>query len=111
MSIILSWLLLSLAIAITAWILPGVRVRGAGALLAASAVLGIINALIWPILFWITIPITVLTLGIFALILNALLVMLAAKIVPGFKVDSFWWAIAFSVILAIINAVLHAIIY
>ncbi|MFO7594960.1 MAG: phage holin family protein [Desulfocurvibacter africanus] len=47
----------------------------------------------------------------FALILNALLVLLAAKIVPGFKVDSFWWAIAFSVILAIINAVLHAIIY
>lgn len=111
MSIIISWLLLSFAIAITAWILPGVRVRGAGALLAAAAVLGIINALIWPILFWITIPITVLTLGIFALILNALLVLLAAKIVPGFKVDSFWWAIAFSVILAIINAVLHAILY
>lgn len=111
MGIILSWLLLSLAIAITAWILPGVRVRSAGSLLAAAAVLGIINALIWPILFWITIPITILTLGIFALVLNALLVMLAARIVPGFAVDSFWWALAFSVILAVINAVLHAIIY
>jgi len=111
MGIIFSWLLLSLAIAITVWILPGVRVRNTGSLFAAAAVLGIINVLIWPILFWITIPITILTLGIFALVLNALLVMLAAKIVPGFSVDSFWWALAFSIILAIVNSILHAIVY
>ncbi|MFO7597726.1 MAG: phage holin family protein [Desulfocurvibacter africanus] len=102
------WLLLSLAIAITAWILPGVRVRGTGALLATAAVLDIINALIWPILFRISIPITILTLSLFSLVLNALLVMLATRIVPGFGVDSFWWAIAFSIILAIANAIFHA---
>jgi hypothetical protein len=64
--------------------------------------------LVWPILFWITIPITVLTLSLFSLVLNAPLVMLAARIVPGFGVDSFWRAIAFSIILAFSNAIFHA---
>ncbi len=107
MSIIINWLVATIAIIISAYLLPGVRVAGFGSALVAAVVLGIINAFIKPILILLTLPINILTLGLFTLVINALIIILAADIVPGFKVDGFWWALAFSVVLSIVNTVLH----
>jgi len=100
---ILHWLIATVAILIAAYIIPGVTVTLVGAIVLA-VVLGIINIFIKPILFVLTLPINVLTLGLFSLVLNALLVLLAAQIVPGFHLAGFWTAFWFSILLSLINA-------
>lgn len=101
------WLISTVAVVITAYLLPGVAVEGLFAALVAAVVLGIINAFIRPVALLLTLPLTVVTLGLFALVLNALLVLLAAAVVPGFVVAGFWWAVAFSLVLSLVNAVLY----
>jgi putative membrane protein len=103
MSFLINWLISGLAIMITAYLLPGVRVSGFVAALLTAVVLGLINAFIKPVLSLLTLPLTILTLGLFSLVLNALLIMLTGKIVSGFQVAGFWWALAFSVVLALVN--------
>ena len=105
---IIHWIISALAILITAYILPGVHVDGFVAALILAVVLGAINMFLRPILVIFTLPITVLTLGLFVLVINALLVLLASYIVPGFTVASFWWALLFGIVLAIVGAVLHS---
>ena len=107
MKTIIHWIVSALAIVLTAYLLPGAHVDGIVAALILAVVLGIINAFLRPLLIMLTLPITLLTLGLFTLVINGLLVMLAASVVPGFAVDSFWWALAFSIVLAIVSAVLH----
>jgi len=108
MKIVIHWIVSALAILLTAYILPGVHVSGFVAALVLALVLGIINAFLRPILVVLTLPITILTLGLFVFVINALLIMLAAAILPGFTVASFWWALLFSIVLAIISAILHS---
>jgi len=88
--------------------LPGVTLDGFVAALIVAVVLGAINAFVRPILVVLTLPITIMTLGLFVLVINALLVLLASSIVPGFAVASFWWALAFGIVLAIVSAVLES---
>ena len=109
MKFILHWLVYALAIAITAYILPGVQVTGVITLLVLAIVLGAINAVVRPILILLTLPLTVFSLGLFIFVINALLIMLAAAIVPGFSVSGFWWALLFSIILGIISGILGGI--
>ena len=106
MEILLSWLISALAIIVTAYLLPGVRIEGFLTALVTAVVLGIINSILKPILLFLTLPINILTLGLLTFVINALLVLLASQIVPGFIVDGFWWALAFSVVLSIINTLL-----
>ncbi len=106
MSLVINWVLSGIAIAITAYLLPGIHLAGFKAALLAALVLGLINAFIKPVLLLLTLPLTVLTLGLFSLVLNALLIMLTAKFVPGFQVQGFLWAVAFSVVLTLVNWVL-----
>lgn len=107
MNILINWLISALVILSAAYILPGVHVASFMTALVAALFLGIINAIIKPILIILTLPITILTLGLFTLVINALLVLLVAKIVPGFKVDGFWWALLFGLILSVANSVLN----
>lgn len=107
MKIIIHWIVSALAILVTAYLLPGVQVDGLTAALVLAVVLGAINAILRPILVILTLPITILTLGLFVLIINGLLIMLAASIVPGFAVASFWWAFLFGIVLAIVSSVLQ----
>ena len=107
MRIIIHWLVAAVAILITAYILPGVNIDGFVAALILAVVLGAINAFIRPLLVLLTLPISVLTLGLFVLVINGLLVMLAAFVVPGFAVTGFWSAFFFAIILAIISSVLE----
>jgi putative membrane protein len=106
MSLVINWVLSGIAIAITAYLLPGIHLAGFKAALLAALVLGLINAFIRPVLSLLTLPLTIMTLGLFSLVLNALLIMLAGKLVPGFQVQGFLWAVAFSVVLTLVNWVL-----
>lgn len=106
MEILLSWLISALAIIVTAYLLPGVKIEGFLTALVTAVVLGIINSILKPVLLFLTLPINILTLGLLTFIINALLVLLASQIVPGFIVDGFWWALAFSVVLSVINTLL-----
>lgn len=96
------WLVAAIAIGIAALVTPGVEVTLLGAFVAA-VVLGALNLFIRPMLILLTLPITILTLGLFSLVINALLVLLAALLVPGFSVSGFWTALLFAIVLAFIN--------
>lgn len=106
-NILFNWLLSALAIMVSAYVLPGVHVQGFMVALILAVILGIINAILRPILLILTLPINVLTLGLFTFVINAFLVMLAARIVTGFSVDSFLWALAFSLVLSLVNGFFH----
>ncbi len=109
MGFLINWIVSGLAIVITAYLLPGVRLSGFFAALVTALILGLINAFIKPVLSLLTLPLTVMSLGLFALVLNALLIMLTSKIVPGFQVQGFWWALAFSLVLSIVNFALSGL--
>ncbi|MEK7179685.1 MAG: phage holin family protein [Patescibacteria group bacterium] len=106
MKLFFHWLIAALSILIAAYIVPGVSVTLTGALIAA-VVLGALNLFIRPILLVLTLPITILTLGLFSLVINALLVMFASYLVPGFLVTDFLTALLFALVLAVINWVFH----
>ena len=99
--ILLHWFLVALSILVTARIVPGVRVQGLGPALIAAFVLGALNVIVKPILVILTLPITVLTLGLFLLVINATIVSLAGYLVPGFWVRGFWAAIFASIIISL----------
>ena len=102
---ILRFLLSGLAVLLTSYLLPGVSVENFLYALLVAVVLSIVNVLVKPILVIFTIPITVLTLGLFLLVINALMILLVDAFTPGFSVDGFWWALAFSLILSLINGI------
>lgn len=106
MPILIYWLLSALAIIITAYILPGVHVATFFSALVVAVILGLINVFIRPLLLILTLPINILTLGLFTFVVNALMIMLAANIVKGFSVDNFWWAMLFSIVLTLVGSLL-----
>ncbi len=110
MRIIAGWILFSLSIYFTAYLLPGIHVPDFTTALVAAIVLGLINAIIKPVLMILTLPINILTLGLLTFVINALMVMLATQFVPGFTVDNFWWALMFSLAVSVINGILQAFI-
>lgn len=110
MSLIIRWVINAIAIIIAAYILPGVTISGFGAALLLALVLGLINVLIRPVLLLLTLPINLLTLGLFTLVINALLILLADNVSPGFAVSGFWSALFFSLILSIVNSILHSMV-
>jgi putative membrane protein len=101
---IIRFLLNGLAVFLTAYLLPNVDVDGYGTALIVALVLSIANMIVKPILILFTIPITILTLGLFLLVINAIIILLADYLVDGFFVDGFWWALLFSLILSIFNS-------
>ncbi len=107
MKIILSWLINTVAVMITAYLIPGVRLDGFWPAFFTAVFLGLVNAVIKPILIILTLPINILTLGLFTLVINAGMVLLVAKIIPGFSVVGFWPALWFSIVAAILNFVLN----
>jgi putative membrane protein len=102
MKILSHWIISAVAIGIAAYIVPDATVTLVGALIAA-VVLGAFNYFLRPLLLVLTLPINVVTLGLFSLVINAALVMLASAIVPGFSVLGFWAALLFALVLSIVN--------
>jgi putative membrane protein len=111
MGIIISLLINALAIFIAAsYIIPGVHVDSFMTAVIVAVVLGVLNAFLKPILVIFTLPITIITLGLFTFVINAILVLLASQFVPGFKVDGFLTALLFSLVVSIISAILGALV-
>lgn len=108
--IIVRWLINALALYVTALLLPGIELRGIGATLIAAAVLGIVNAVIRPILTVLTLPLTIVTLGLFTFVVNALMLLLTSAVVPGFVVRGFWSAVVGAIVLSIISFLLSHLI-
>lgn len=103
LNLLLNWFIAALTVLVAGYILPGIQIDGLGVAFVLVIVLGLINAILKPILILLTLPVNILTLGLFTLVINGLLVLLAAKIVPGFHVRGFWWAVLFSIVLSLVN--------
>lgn len=106
---IYSFLISVLAVYVAAWLLPGVHLNGFWSSVGLTLVLALLNTLVKPILVLFTIPVTILTLGLFLLVIDALIVMLASRLLSGFSVDSFWWAILYSIILSVVSSIFNFI--
>ena len=112
MNFIIKLLLNAIAVVITAYILPGVHLESFGYALLVAAVLSLLNVSVKPILVVLTIPATVFTLGLFLLVINALMVELTAWFLqPNFSVATFWQALFFSILLSIINSLFDRLTY
>lgn len=108
--LLLRWLILSVAIMIAAHLFDGIRVDGFGTALFAALVLGVLNAFFRPILFILTLPITVLTLGLFTFVINALLLMMTSGIIGGLVVDGFGAALFGSLVISLVSLLLSSFI-
>jgi putative membrane protein len=110
MRLILIWCCNALALLAVAYLLPGVRVDGFGSALIAALALGFINTLIRPILILLTLPVTVLSLGLFILVINGLLFWFAGSVLRGFEVSGFWVGMMGALLYSIISYVLSLLI-
>jgi putative membrane protein len=103
-------LIIAAAVVLTSYFLPGVTVARFTTALMVALVLSVLNFFVKPILIILTLPITIITLGLFLFIINALIIVLAGKLVTGFRVDSIWWALLFSLLLSFFTYILEVII-
>lgn len=106
MDYLVSWLVLAGAVLIAAYIIPGVKVSGFFSALAVALALGIMNLILRPILIFFTLPLSILTLGLFIFVINAIIILLADKLVKGFEVRGFFSALLYSIVVSLINMVL-----
>ncbi len=104
MNIIIRFLLSGVAVMLTAYLLPGVDVQDYWAALLVAVLISLSNVIIKPILVILTIPITIFTLGLFLLVINAVIILMVDSLVDGFEVEGFWWALGFSLILSVFNS-------
>jgi putative membrane protein len=110
MEIILVWILNAVALLIVAYILPGITVASFGSALIAALVLGLLNTLVKPVLILLTLPITIVTLGLFLLVLNALVFWFAGSVLKGFQVNGFWWALLGALVYSIVSGLLSRLL-
>ncbi len=103
-------LLSALAVVVLAKILPGVGVDSYWTAILVAVVLSLLNFIVKPILIILTLPVTILTLGLFLLIINALIILLADYLVAGFSVNGIWWALLFSVLLSFLQSILYSLL-
>ena len=104
MNLIVRFLLSGVAVMLTAYLLPGAHVEDYWAALLVAVLISVSNVIVRPIFVIFTIPITILTLGLFLLVINAVIILMVDYLVDGFYVDGFWWALAFSLILSVFNS-------
>jgi putative membrane protein len=107
-ALIFRWLVTTLALLIVSY-LPGFTVTSLPALFLAALVLGLLNALVRPILFWLTLPLTILTLGLFLLVLNALMLLLTAWLVDGYEISGFLPALIGAILVSLISGISSAL--
>ena len=110
MRLLLKRLIMAASIIIAAYFIPGVRVGSFLSALWVALFLGIVNILIRPILILITLPINILTLGLFTFVINAALILLASSVIKGFEVAGFWWALLYSIVLSVVNSLLNLVL-
>jgi len=111
MMLIVVWILNAVALLAVAYLLPGILVASFGSAMLAALVLGLLNALVKPVLVLLTLPITIVTLGLFLLVLNALVFWLAGSVLSGFKVEGFWWAVIGAILYSVISTFFSSLIF
>lgn len=107
MEILINLLLNGLAVYITANLLTGVKLDNFGTAIIVAVVLSLVNIFVKPLLILFTLPVNILTLGLFMFVINALVILLVDGLVGGFSVGGFWWALIFSLILSVVGSVLN----
>lgn len=110
METILNFIITSLIILLLAKFLPGVHVTDWWTALGVAIVLALLNLFVKPIFVFFTFPLTIFTLGLFMLVINAVIVILASKLVTGFKIDGFWYALLFSIILSFVKGIIDTVL-
>ena len=110
MGVFIRWLILTAAIVAASYLIDGIRISGFFSAFCAAAVLGILNALFRPILFILTLPINIMTFGLFTFVINALLLKMASGVIPGFDVHGFWSAVFAALIISGVNWILTSFI-
>src|SRR5437764_11021443 len=105
MNLIIRWLANTLALFIVVTVVPHFHYHSIVTLAIAAAVLGLLNTIVRPILFVLTLPLTVITLGLFLIVLNAIMLEITAWFVPGFRIDGFFWVIIGAIVLGLISLV------
>ena len=110
MALILVWILNAVALLVVAYLLPGIAVASFGSALIAALVLGLVNMLVKPVLVLLTLPITIVTLGLFLIVINALLFWFVGSVLKGFQVNGFWWAVGGAILYSIISGLLTKLI-
>jgi putative membrane protein len=108
--LLIVWLINTLALATVAYLMPSVGIASAGAAIVAALVLGLVNALIRPLLVLLTLPVTVLTLGLFIFVINGLLFWAVGSVVPGFEVGGFWSGVLGALVFSLISWLLSALV-
>jgi putative membrane protein len=108
--IFLRWLILTVAIIITSYLLDGIYVRNFLSAFFAAAILGILNAFFRPVLFILTLPINVLSLGLFTFVINAIMLKMASGVISGFNVYGFWPAVFGSLLISLVSWILTSFI-
>ncbi len=103
-------LLTALAVVVLAKVLPGVEVDGYLSAIIVAVVIALLRFIVKPILIVLTLPITIVTLGLFLLIINAIIIMMADYFISGFEVSSIWWALLFSLLLSILQSIFHSVL-
>ena len=109
MNFLIRLILNAVAILLTSYLLPGVDIDGFFAAFILAVVLAILNVILKPILIILTIPITIVTLGLFLIVINAGVLLLADYFVDGTNIDGFWWAVIFGIIVSILNSILYGL--
>jgi putative membrane protein len=109
MQLLIRLIISTIAVLVTDLLLPGVHAEDFLAGLLVAITLSLLNTFLKPLLVLLTLPVTLLTLGLFLLVINAGMVMLASRIVDGFQVDGWWWALGFSVVLSIVQGFLQGL--
>lgn len=105
MNILIVWVLTALAVMLGAYVIPGVTVSSFGVSLIVALLIGLVNVTIRPLILLITLPINILTLGLFTFVINALMILLVAKVVDGFSVSSFWTALLMALVLSLLTSI------
>jgi putative membrane protein len=96
----------SIVIFLCAWLLEGVKVKNFFSAIAVAVVLAIVNTFIKPLVVLLTLPLTILTLGLFVLVINAWILMFIGKLIDGFEIKSFWWALICGILFSVMNGIL-----
>lgn len=109
MNFLIRLLVSALAAMVTAYVLPGVRIDNFRSALILAVVLAILNLLVKPVLILLTLPVTIITLGLFLLVINAIIILIASNLVKGFRVDGFIWALLFSLVLTIVSGIMNSL--
>jgi len=109
--LLVRWLVLTGAILVASYLLEGIHVRTFFSAFLAAALLGILNVFFRPILIFLTLPINIVTLGLFTFVINALLLKMVSGVIPGFEVHGFWTAVFGSFLISVVSWILHGFLF